>query len=234
MVATLNHHPAMEIQVVSHGLVPAPCRKYRQTEPCSLLPHSHPTWSPLHLCQPAANPTMALCRALSSWTADAGRSLCGRNALPRHGSTRRVVDNHPGLSCTEHPFTSRDGKCHALGKETHQIPSPFQIFPCCLWSSVTACTAVDGQTSSIPLPQCSSPQTCERAVNWPLSFNSSFPYLTTCIATLRLWGFSKSPSRGLKHRRNHPPWLAMLPTAPRWGHSGCCNQPSQHQGCKSI
>lgn len=150
VVATLNRHPAMEIQVVSHGLVPAPCRKHGQTEPCSLPPHSHPTSSFLHPCQPAANPTMALCGALSSQTTDAVQSLCGRNVLLQHGSTRRVVDDHPGLPCTEHPLTPRDGKCHALGKEMHQIPSLFQIIPCCLWSAVTACTAVDDQTSSLP------------------------------------------------------------------------------------
>lgn len=138
----------MEIQVFSHGPVPAPCRKYGQTEPCSLPPRSHPPGpSCIHASRLQTPPT-ALCRALSSCTADAGRSLCGRNALPQHGSTHRVGDNHPSLSCMERPFTSRDGKCHALGKETHQIPSLFQIFPCCLSSPVTACTAVDGQTSS--------------------------------------------------------------------------------------
>lgn len=117
----------------------------------------------------------------------------------------------------ERPFTSRVGKRHALGKETHQIPSLFQIFPCCLRSAVTACTAVDGQTSSLPLPQCFSPQTCKRAVNCPLSFNSSFPYLTAWVAILRLWGFSKSPSRGLKHHLNSPPLASHAPHSPMLG-----------------
>lgn len=67
MVATLNCHPAVEIQVVSHGLVPA---EHRDKWSLILASPLTSTWSLLHPCQTAAN--MALCRALSSWTADAG------------------------------------------------------------------------------------------------------------------------------------------------------------------
>lgn len=40
MVATLNHHPVMEIQWVSHGLVPAENMDRRSPAPClpSLIP----------------------------------------------------------------------------------------------------------------------------------------------------------------------------------------------------
>ena len=124
------------------SLHPAESTERRSLAPC-LPTHIPPGPSCVH-----ADPTMALCRALSSWTADVGQSNCGRNALPQHGFACRMVDNHPGLSCTEHPFTSWDGKCHAIGKRTHPSShSLFQISPCCLWPPVTACTAVDGQTS---------------------------------------------------------------------------------------
>jgi len=78
-------------------------------------------------------------------------------------------------------------------------------------------TTLSVEKYSLPLPQCSSPQTCKRVVNCPVCFNSTFAYLTTCIAAPRFWGFSKSPPRGLKNCRNCPPLGCPCSSQPHAG-----------------
>lgn len=142
MVATFNHHPVMEIQWVSHGLVPAENMDRQSPVPWlpSLIP---PSPSYIHARQLHTPPELFAGIFLP------GLQMQGEASVAEMYSPSTAIPAR--ITILGQSILSPPGMESTMHQEKRQILPP----NLCLLS-VMSCdyTTVDGQTSSLLLPQC--------------------------------------------------------------------------------
>lgn len=132
-----------------------PCRRYGQTEPCSLPPFSSHLVLPAFM-KPAATPPFPAPRLFAGIFLP-GLQMQGEASVAEMHYPSTALPARCWITTLAQSTHSPPGMESAMQWEKRHIKSCFQIFACSLWYPVTACTTVDGRTSSLLLPQCSNP-----------------------------------------------------------------------------
>lgn len=150
MVATLNYHSVTKIQWVSHVWFLQKIWTDRALLLASPLIPPGPSCIHGASCNPPAP-------RLFAGIFLPGLQMQGEASVAEMHYPSTALPARCWITTLAQSTHSPPGMESAMQWEKRHIKSCFQIFACSLWYPVTACTTVDGRTSSLLLPQCSNP-----------------------------------------------------------------------------